>query len=194
MNLIEKVVIKDGVNADTTVIINKYTGEVDAINTLLSHPNVPNTRGVANYSIVANKPTFGFSAVGDNEMWIYVDGIAMKCGGITTVGIPSIDGRELVNRTADFININKSDYNSTFDIDIYITGSAQKVITADATLELKRKLTIINQTNVSGLGILPQVNLPSGHTFLKGGVTFKTVPLDASLTVVRVGTSTWIYY
>lgn len=194
MNLIEKVVIKDGVNADTTVTINQYTGQVAEINAKITHPYIPNTRGIAGYSIVGGKPTFSFSTVGANEMWVYVDGIAIKCGGITTVGIPSIDGRELVNRTADFIDIDKSDYNSTFDIDIYITGSAQKIITADATLELKRKLTIINQTNVSGLGILPQVNLPSGHTFLKGGVRFKTVPLDTSLTVVRVGTSTWIYY
>lgn len=194
MNLIEKVVIKDGVNADTTVTINLYTGQVAEINALLVHPNIPNTRGVATYSIVGNKPTFGFSAIGANEMWIYVDGLAIKCGGITTVEIPSITDRVLVNKTADFITIDKGDYNSNYDIEIYITGSAQKIITSDATLELKRRLVIINQTTPSGLGILPQVNLPSGHTFLKGAVGFKTVPLDTSLTLVRVGTTTWIYY
>lgn len=398
MNLIEKVVIKDGVNADTTVTINQYTGQVAEINAKIAHPFIPNTRGIAAYSLDAGiTPRFSFAAVGDNEMWVYVDGIGIKVDGITTLApdtaikilpnsgsttytysssdngkvlivtdatnlsliaatplpinhsffilnnsdasfdlqahagggsefmlltiepksfinvyrsgtsvitnaiysiddsyknigyissqnttlsidqnkfpfyefayvgaktvnipigwpsgkelilaniatgnltinlpdgtttldslqsiilpynhiaklvysgasgywqisiestntIPSIVDRQLVNRSADFITIDKDDYNSNFDIDIYITGSAQKIITADATLELKRKLTIINQTSVSGLGILPQVNLPSGHTFLKGGVSFKTVPLDASLTIVRVGETTWIYY
>lgn len=87
MNLIEKVVIKDGVNADTTVTINLYTGQVAEINALLVHPNIPNTRGIAAYTIVGGKPTFSFSAVGANEMWVYVDGIAIKCGGITTVEV-----------------------------------------------------------------------------------------------------------
>ncbi len=85
MNLIEKVVIKDGVNADTTVTINLYTGQVDEINALLAHPSIPNTRGVAAYSLVGNKPTFSFSAINPNEMWVYVDGIAIKCGGVTSL-------------------------------------------------------------------------------------------------------------
>lgn len=85
MNLIEKVVIKDGVNADTTVTINLYTGQVAEINALLVHPNIPNTRGVAAYSIVGGKPTFSFSAINPNEMWVYVDGISIKCGGVTSL-------------------------------------------------------------------------------------------------------------
>lgn len=87
MNLIEKIVIKDGVNVDTTVNINLYTGQVSEINALLAHPSIPNTRGVAAYAIVGNKPTFSFSAVGANEMWIQVDGISIKCGGITTIDV-----------------------------------------------------------------------------------------------------------
>lgn len=87
MNLIEKVVIKDGVNADTTVIINQYTGQVAEINAKIAHPFIPNTRGVAGYSIVGGKPTFSFAAVGDNESWWYVGGLVIKCGGVTTVEV-----------------------------------------------------------------------------------------------------------
>lgn len=85
MNLIEKVVIKDGVNADTTVTINLYTGQVSEINALLAHPSIPNTRGVAAYAIVGNKPTFSFEAINTNEMWVYVDGTGVKCGGVTSL-------------------------------------------------------------------------------------------------------------
>ena len=86
MNLIEKVVIKDGVNADTTVTINQYTGQVAEINAKIAHPFIPNTRGVAAYSLDAGiTPRFSFAGVGDNEMWVYIDGIGIKVDGITTL-------------------------------------------------------------------------------------------------------------
>jgi hypothetical protein len=84
MNLIEKVVIKDGVNSDTEVTINLYSGQVAEINALLQDPNIPLSRGIASYNINSGKPQFVFSAVGDNEMWIYLDGIGLKVGGITS--------------------------------------------------------------------------------------------------------------
>jgi len=219
MNVIDKVIIKNGVDADVEKTINLNTGQVTEINAILA--TISTGRGVASYNINSGKPQFVWSGVGDNEMWIYIDGIGIKVSGIITTeqgpqgeqGEPGADGeqgpqgiqgetgvgydftlRNLALRTESFVDIDKVDYLDGYPIEIYITGSAQKIYTADPTLELKRELRIINQTNVSGLGILPQLNLPSGHTFLKGGVAFKTVPLDGCLTAVRIGATSWIYY
>ena len=92
MYLVEKVVLTDGgANPDVTVTINQHTGKIDNINTLISHPNIPNTRGLANYSIVGGKPTFNFTGVGDNELWIYVNGVGFKAGGQTGIDIADFD-------------------------------------------------------------------------------------------------------
>lgn len=113
---------------------------------------------------------------------------------VNYLAINSYSLRNLQKISVDFFTIIKEDYEMNFPIEIYLTGGATKVITADATLELKRELRIINQTAVSGIGILPQLNLPSGHTFLKGSANLKTIPIDGSVTFSRVGDTTWIYY
>lgn len=83
MNLIEKVVIKDGVNADTTVNINLYTGQVAEINAALG--GISGLRGVATYNINSGKPQFVWSGVGNNELWVYTNGIGVKSSGVNTI-------------------------------------------------------------------------------------------------------------
>jgi len=85
MNLIEKVVIKDGVNADTEVTINLYSGQVAEINAILA--TISNTRGVAAYSVNGNMARFTFAGVGDNEMYIQMDGVVFKAGGLTSIQV-----------------------------------------------------------------------------------------------------------
>jgi len=83
MNVIDKVVIKNGVDADTVKTINLNTGQVDEINAILA--TISTGRGVASYNINSGKPQFVFSGVGDNEMWVYFDGIGIKVTSIATV-------------------------------------------------------------------------------------------------------------
>lgn len=85
MNLIEKVVIKDGVNADVEKTINLYSGQVAEINAILA--TISNTRGVAAYSVNNNKARFIFAGVGDNEMYIQMDGVVFKAGGLTSIDV-----------------------------------------------------------------------------------------------------------
>jgi len=49
MNVIDKVVIKNGVDADTVKTINLNTGQVDEINAILA--TISSTRGIAAYSV-----------------------------------------------------------------------------------------------------------------------------------------------
>jgi len=82
MNVIDKVVIKNGVDADTVKTINLNTGQVDEINAILA--TISTDRGVASYNVNSGNPQFVWSGVGDNEMWIYIDGIGLKVNGITS--------------------------------------------------------------------------------------------------------------
>jgi len=83
MNVIDKVVIKNGVDADTVKTINLNTGQVDEINAILA--TISNTRGVAAYSVATGKAQFSWEAVGENEMWVYLDGVGIKIGGVATI-------------------------------------------------------------------------------------------------------------
>jgi len=75
MNVIDKVVIKNGVDADVVKTINLNTGQVDEINAILA--TISTGRGVASYNINSGKPQFVFSGVGANVMWVYFDGIGI---------------------------------------------------------------------------------------------------------------------
>jgi len=87
MNIIEKVIIKDGVNADIVIALGYFTGQVEEINDSLY--SIPSSRGIASYEIIAGKPTFTFEQKNNNELWIYVDGIGFKANGITNTKQPS---------------------------------------------------------------------------------------------------------
>jgi hypothetical protein len=83
MNVIDKVVIKNGVDADTVKTINLNTGQVDEINAILA--TISSTRGIAAYSVATGKAQFSWQSVGENEMWVYLDGVGIKVGGVATI-------------------------------------------------------------------------------------------------------------
>ena len=101
MNIIDKVVIKDGVNADVTITLDYFTNQVTEINAALS--TLSASRGVVNYSISGGKPTFTFTPFGNNELWVYVDGLGTKANGVTNTKqpapyyfAPTSDGNQIV--------------------------------------------------------------------------------------------------
>ena len=205
MNLIEKVVIKDGVNADTTVTINLYTGQVAEINALLAHPSVPNTRGIAVYSIVGAKPTFSFSAVANSEMWVYVDGIAIKCGGITASN-PNIPYVWTPVLTAT----------KNLESDTGATGSARQImviaeflgIDTEPTHTIDIKVADITEYDIYSISNLSEYNcnalniITTGGTFWDGTTTKKLFPnkgadianyeFKNSIRIMKVGTTIYV--
>lgn len=83
MQKFDKVVVKNGVDADVTKTLNLYTGQESEINAILA--TISNERGVANYSIGSGKPQFIWEAVGDNELWVYSNALGVKIGGVATI-------------------------------------------------------------------------------------------------------------
>ena len=83
MNKFDKVVVKNGVDADVTVTLGLYNGQVSEINAQLA--TISPLRGKGTYNVDSGKPQFVWSGVDDNELWIYTNGIAAKANGINTV-------------------------------------------------------------------------------------------------------------
>lgn len=120
MNLIESIKVVDGVNPDTVIPVNYYSGQDSEINVKLAL--IPTLRGEGSYSIIDNIPTFNWSGIGNNKLWVLVDGIWLASDALATITIAP-------------------------DTSI-IKGTVSGSITLNVTLYENKKLIHVNQSTI----------------------------------------------
>jgi len=150
MNIIDKIVVKDGINADVTIDLGYFTNQVSEVNSAVS--SLSASRGVINYTISGGKPTFNFTPFGNNELWVYVDGLGTKANGVTNSKQPtpflfapdSIGNKDLDIPSATGIS-------KDIIIKRYSNNNAYTVYIDNRTLPENEVYTIINASSPFGI-------------------------------------------
>jgi len=163
MSFISKVFIKDGIASDTEIVINQYSGEVEAINDLLA--TIPDTRGVGTYEVIGNKSTFLFEGIGQNEMWVEYDGVLAKSSSVN-LSSKILSGSGIPNATLGYVQ------------DWYINSANGDTYEKTGISTWTYKLNIHGPVGQAGSKIYFGASNPTSGQYLPGDMYVNSTTLD----------------